>query len=55
VRHQFDIGQIIVIAEKGLLPAITALGDVMWVARGYDSCDSCHGGSVAAVELISQL
>jgi hypothetical protein len=53
-RHQFDVGQIIVITEKGLLATITALGDVMWVARGYYSCNSCHGERVAALVEESQ-
>ena len=40
--HQFDVGEVIIVAEKGLLTAIASQGDVMWIARGYYSFDSCH-------------
>lgn len=42
MRHQLDIGQVVALAEKGLLAAVTSLGNVMWIARGYCTCDSCH-------------
>jgi hypothetical protein len=42
LRHQIDIGEVIVVAKKGLLTAIPPLGDVVWEARDYYSCDSCH-------------
>ena len=45
--HQFDVGEIILVAKEGLLTAIPPLGDVVWRARGYDSCDSCHGSTLA--------
>jgi hypothetical protein len=40
--HQIDIGMVIVVAEKSLLPAIAALGDMVGSTGGYDSCNSCH-------------
>jgi hypothetical protein len=41
LRHQLDIGEVIVVAKKGLLTTITPLGDMVWVARDYYSCNSC--------------
>jgi hypothetical protein len=51
--HQIDIGMVIVIAEKGLLSAIAALGDVVGCTGGYDSCDSCHMERIAGASGLS--
>jgi hypothetical protein len=45
--HQFEGGQEVVVAEEGLLAAISAPGDMMGAARGSNSCDSCHGESIS--------
>jgi hypothetical protein len=40
--HQFDIGFIIFIVEKGLHAAVTALRNMVRKAGCYDACDTGH-------------
>src|SRR3972149_1853039 len=42
LRHQTDVVLIIFFTEKGLLPAIAPLRDVMGQAWRHDPCESCH-------------
>ncbi len=46
LTHQIELGPVVVVAEKGLLTAVAALGDMMGVSRCYDACDSGHGWKV---------
>jgi hypothetical protein len=41
--HQVPIGLVVGIGEKGLLPAIAALSEVVRQARDNDACHSGHG------------
>jgi hypothetical protein len=54
-RHEFDIGEIIIIAEKCFLATVTSLGNVMRVARSYYACDSGHVEGVALVVWLSKI
>jgi len=51
--HQVKIGYVIVVTEKGLLSTVAALGDVVGYARGYNSCNSCHGWTIAETGSLS--
>ena len=43
----------VVVAEEGLLPTVTPLGDVMGDAGGYDAGDTGHCGKIAQGEMVS--
>jgi hypothetical protein len=51
--QQIKIGKVILIAEKGHLPAVATLGDVVRDARGYYSCYSCHSGKISESYILS--
>ena len=40
--HQVDVSPVVLVAEEGLLPTVSSLGDVMQKPRHYDTCDSWH-------------
>jgi hypothetical protein len=42
--EQVQIGLPIFIVKEDGRAIVAALRDVMWVAGGYDACDSWHGG-----------
>jgi len=42
---QIEVGSVVVVAEKGLLPAVAAL-EVMGISWCYDAYDSGHGWKV---------
>ena len=44
--EQLDVGHVVALAEKGLLAAVAALGDVVREAGGDDAGESGHGGSM---------
>jgi len=48
--HQGELCSVVVVAEEGLLPTVTPLGDVMGDAGGYDAGDSGHWGKIAEGE-----
>lgn len=51
--HKVNIGFVVVVAEKGLLTAVAALGDVVGYAGGYNSCNACHTRKIAEIRLLS--
>ena len=45
--HQFDVGEVILLAEKSLQPPVTTQDNMMGNSRTYDSCNSCHKEKLA--------
>ena len=42
LSHEADIGQVVIVAEEGLLAAVAPLGEVVRTAGGDDSGQSRH-------------
>jgi len=41
--HQVDVSPVVLVAEEGLLPTVSSLGDVLRKPGHYHTCDSWHG------------
>jgi hypothetical protein len=47
MTHQFQVGSVVLIAEKSRLPTVPALGNMMRNAGNYHSRQSCHAANLA--------
>ena len=45
--HQLQVAEVILVAEKRLLPAVSPLGDVVRQTRDDDTCQSGHEGRLS--------
>ena len=46
--HQLQVAEVILVAEKRLLPSVSPLCDVVRQTRGDDTCQSGHEGRLSA-------
>jgi hypothetical protein len=47
LRHERDVGLVILICEEGRQSAVAPLGDMMGDAGSHDACDASHGSMIS--------